>query len=101
MSEHVGRVPLAAAIETLRGELQEAMTAGVGKQLKLRVDAVELSLDVTVTDAGKVSGGIKWWLLETSGDASRQSVSTQKLTVKFTPIDLATNGGSVNLGARE
>ncbi len=101
MPEGGSGVPLAEAIKALRSELFDAMEAGVGKQLKLRVDTVEVTLEAAVTDAGKVHGGIKWWVVEGGGEGSRQSVSTQKVTLKLTPVDAATNNGPVNLTDEE
>lgn len=85
---------LADAIEALRAQLSEAMKAGEGKDVRFRVEDLELELQAVVTReaTGKTGakGGIKFWLV--SGEASAEvggkvgSSSVQRIKLRLKPV---------------
>ncbi len=81
-----GVVPLADAITALRNELWKACWDGQANRLKFKPAPIELTLQVAVTAQGKASGGIKWWLIDASGELSRQSVATQTVKLTLQPV---------------
>jgi hypothetical protein len=81
-----GAVPLASAIAALRDELARAWWDGQRQSLRFKPSPLELTLQVAVTSAGKASGGVRWWLIELGGEASRQSVVTQTVKVNLEPV---------------
>jgi hypothetical protein len=75
-------VGLADAIEALRTELSGAMLAGGGHGMQFALEPIELTVQAVVTTGG--NGKIGWKILEFGG--SRESVATQTLTLRLTPI---------------
>ena len=93
----VGAVPLAAAIAALRAELTAAWTDAQNEALRFRVAPVELTVQAAVTWSGKGTGGIKWWLLELGGEASREKAVTQTIKLTLDPVTLDANGNVVSV----
>jgi hypothetical protein len=81
-------IGLAAAIEALRAELLSAVGAGWNQPMRFRLDPVELTVQVAVTKEG--DGKVGWKILELGG--SYESMATQTLTLKLTPIWLQGDG---------
>lgn len=87
-----GRIPLSEAVASLRGELLRAAYDKRNKQLWFKPAPIELTLQVAVTDSGKGGGGIKWWLIEATGEYSHQSVATQTVKLTLEPVVFDTHG---------
>jgi hypothetical protein len=87
-----GAVPLSEAIKSLREELALAEIDGTQRHLRFKAGAVELTLQVAATSAGKASGGVKWWLIDAQGELSRQSVATQTVKITLEPVTLDAAG---------
>jgi hypothetical protein len=82
----MAEVPLADAITNLRQELQKAIAAGEGEQLRFDLDAVVLELDVALTTSGHAEAKAGLWTVLTVGasvDHSRGS--THRLTLTLSP----------------
>lgn len=78
-------VPLASAIEVLRGELVEAVRAGEDQEIQFALGPVELELEVVVEKKVDGQAGIKFWLVSIGGGASRSSGSTHTVRLTLTP----------------
>lgn len=106
-----GAVSIAVAIDALRDELVNSLWRASfphivdGKEINLRFKPapIELTLQVAVTNTGKINAGVKWWLITAGGELSRQSVTTQtiKLTLDPTITDNAGNNVEVAIDAAE
>jgi hypothetical protein len=81
-----GGVGLAEAIKALRAELTEAMLSAPGQGMRFRPGPVELTVEAALTKGVGGRTGIKWWLFEAGGEASRQSVVTQTLSLTLEPV---------------
>jgi Trypsin-co-occurring domain 2 len=84
-----GVVGLSEALVALREELMEAWWEGEGDDRRLRfqiAEPIELTMQAAVTVDAKGRAGVRWWLLDLGGEASRASVSTQTLRLKLAPI---------------
>jgi hypothetical protein len=89
LSEPRGVVGLSEALIALREELLTAWQEGEeeGRRIRFRVpEPIELTFQAAVTQEGKAAAGVKWWLVSLSGEASRNSVATQTLHMKLTPV---------------
>jgi Trypsin-co-occurring domain 2 len=75
-------VGLAAAVESLRAELMQAVEDGKNQPMQFSVEPIELTAQVAVTKGA--DGKIGWNLLGLGG--SWESASTQTLTLKLTPV---------------
>jgi hypothetical protein len=89
-------VGLAEAIEALRAELAQAMANAPGQGLRFKTGSVELTVEAAVTKNFGGNAGIKWWLIEAGGEASRESAVTQTLTISLQPVMLDSQGRVVD-----
>ena len=90
-------VGLAEAIEALRTELTQAMASAPLEGVRFRPGPVELTVEAALTKNFGGKAGIKWWLIEASGEASRGSVVTQTLKISLQPVLLNARGEAVDL----
>jgi Trypsin-co-occurring domain 2 len=84
-----GVVGLSEALIALRGELMAAWWEGEDADQRLRfkiAEPIELTIEAAVTNDVEGRAGVKWWLLEVGGGASRSAVSTQTLHLKLEPV---------------
>lgn len=82
----MAEIALAAVVRALRSELEEAMAAGEGERLRFEAQDLEVELQVGVTRCDEAKGGVRFWVLELGGGASRSSESVQKVTLKLRPV---------------
>ncbi|MFD9903764.1 trypco2 family protein [Streptomyces sp. NPDC059063] len=96
----MAEVPLAEAIARLRRELQDAIAAGQGEQLKFELDAVVLELEVALsTGAGAGAKAGFWSVLTAEATADHRRGSTHRLTLTLTPrLADAPDGRRVQVG---
>lgn len=85
-------VPIAAAIEALRTELQEAMDASADSSLKFEATSVEVELQASVTVSTNATGGVKWWLIEAGAGGSYERATTQTIRLTLTPTAVSKDG---------
>lgn len=95
-----GAIGLADAIEALRAELTQAMNAAPEIGVRFKPSSIELTVEVALTKKGEGSAGIKWWLIEMGGKASRESIKTQTLKLTLQPVRFRKNSstGEIELG---
>jgi hypothetical protein len=79
-------VGLPEAIESLRADLAQAWWDGQQQRLRFRVEPVELTVQVGLTHTIKGTGGVKWYVLTIGGEKTRETVTTQTLKLRLTPI---------------
>jgi len=72
---------------SLRAELAEAEQRGRGEGVRLRVDKVELDVEVTTTREAGAKGGVKFWVVDAGVDGRLKSGRTQRLKLSITPLD--------------
>jgi len=82
---------LSDVIAALRESLKTAMRAGQSDWLQFELEPIELELEAVVTK--DVNGKIGWQVLEVG--ASRESVQTQRLTLRLTPMWRTAQGALV------
>ena len=79
-------VGLPEAIESLRADLAAAWWDGKRRQVRFRVEPVELTVQVGVTRTGTGFAGVKWHVLTLGGQRSRDVAATQTLKLRLTPV---------------
>jgi hypothetical protein len=92
-----GAIPLSEAIASLRSELLRAAYDTRNKRLWFKAAPIELTLQVAITDAGKGTAGVQWWLLKAGGEYSHQSVATQTVKLTLEPLIFDQYGASKEL----
>ncbi len=94
MAEFEGRIGLAEFLTDLRAELSEAQSRSAQDSLKLGVEEISLTLDVTctLTKSAEASAEVKvkFWVLasaeaDAKGTLSSERTHAQKLTLTLKP----------------
>jgi Trypsin-co-occurring domain 2 len=80
-----GMIELTEVIGELRRELQEAINAGEGEQLRFELGPVELEATVAVEKGGGGGVKVRFWVLELGGDAKASEVSTHRVKLSLQP----------------
>ena len=83
-------IELAEVIGELRRELQEAMHAGEGEELRFELGPVELEATVAVEKGGGTGAKVRFWVIELGGDAKASQTSTQRIKLSMQPRLTAT-----------
>lgn len=89
-------IPLHEMLQTLRQELQASMVSAVGQELKFRIEAVDLELQVAVSKTSGGKGGIKFWVINAAGEHKRDHKQTHTIKLKLQPVK--DDGGQALLG---
>jgi len=79
-------IPLATAIRVLREQLQDAVRAGEGEELRFALGPVELELQVEAAHEGGGEAGIKFWLVSIGAKGGRSSSTTHTVRLSLTPV---------------
>jgi hypothetical protein len=97
----MAEVPLADAITNLRSELQKAIAAGDGEQLRFELDEVVLELNVSFATSGHADAKVGLWTVLTTGvSADHSRGSTHRLTLTLSPRLASAPGQKVSVGDR-
>lgn len=80
-------IPLAKAIQDLRSELLQAVAEGGGKELRFKLEPIELELNLGMTYNGGANANVKFWVLEIGAKVDAESTTTHKLKLKLNPVD--------------
>jgi hypothetical protein len=83
----MARIALAEMIEELRNELQTAVEAGEGKEIRFALGEVTLEAQVEVAKQVEGKTGVKFWLAEASAAGKASKAVTQKIVLKLRPVD--------------
>jgi hypothetical protein len=81
-----GWVGLPEAIESLRADLARAWWDGQRRRIRFRVEPVELTVQVGLTRSTQGNAGLRWYVLTLGGEKTRQTVATQTLKLRLTPV---------------
>ncbi len=85
-------VPLASAIEALRGELVAAVQAGKGQEVRFALGSVELEFQVEVSRETGGEAGVKFWVIALGGKGTRSSGTAHTVRLSLSPV-LASEAG--------
>lgn len=79
------KIPLADMLIELRRELEEARREGEGKDVRFRVESVEIELKVTVAKSAEAGAGFKFWVVNGDAKGRIAAESLQTLRLKLDP----------------
>jgi hypothetical protein len=85
--EDDGRIPLAASIKALRGELEEAIRVGRDEELQFGLGPVEMEFQLGATKTGGGTAGVQFWVLSLGAKGEIASSTTQRIKLTLTPLD--------------
>jgi hypothetical protein len=95
-ASEVSWVGLPEAIESLRADLAQAWWDGQRRRVRFRVEPVELTVQVGLTRTAKGTAGVKWYVLTISGEKTRETVTTQTLRLRLTPVFFDEEGNELS-----
>jgi Trypsin-co-occurring domain 2 len=87
----VSAIPLAKAIQDLRNELLQAVAEGKGKELRFKLDPIELELSLGMTYKAGANASVKFWVLDIGAKGDVERAATHKLKLKLSPVDKGGN----------
>jgi NTP-dependent ternary system trypsin peptidase co-occuring protein len=85
MAEPAGAVALSEALDALREGLERFWAESEGRDLRIRVDDVTLTLQVVARREKEGGGKVRWWVIEAGADVKTESETMQTLVLKLTP----------------
>lgn len=77
---------LAEALIALRNSLLRVQEDGNGRDIKFRIEYVDLTIQASVTKARKGSAGVKWHVLSLGGELSGEQQGVQTLNLRLSPV---------------
>ena len=86
MPEETGAVPLADFVGALRAELRAAQ-GDADPELPIEVGPVTVEFTVLTRKEGEGRAGLRFWVVEAGVGGRRATESTQKVTMRLTPLD--------------
>ncbi|MBF0346085.1 MAG: hypothetical protein HQL81_00315 [Magnetococcales bacterium] len=90
--EKEGLIELSSAIANLRDELLTAQHQGNNKEIRFKVEEIDLDLSVAATKTGGVEAGVKFWVIDAKAKGEVKSESIMKVRLKLKPMN--SDGGS-------
>ncbi|MEU1486444.1 trypco2 family protein [Streptomyces sp. NPDC005752] len=79
-----GGLQLNEMVAALRWELQEAQRRAAGENLRFGVSGIEVEATVQVTTEGGGRGGVRFWVIEATGDFKHGRSSAQRIKLALT-----------------
>jgi len=108
MSEetHQDRFPLSDVVEQLRKDLAEAVIKSEGKDIRFKVNEIEVELKTVIEEARSGNGGFNFSVLKFGGGFNDKNAETQTIKLKLEPLqkDKETgedNNVEISAGGRE
>jgi hypothetical protein len=80
-------IPLCKVVQDLRAELLAAVAEGAGKDLRFKLQPIELELEIAMTWSGEAKAGVKFWIVDVGAKGSAERKTTQKLKLVLDPVD--------------
>ena len=69
-------IELADLLASLRSEIDRARLEAAGKDVRFRINSIDLELQVSVEKTKEGKGGVKFWVLTANGGGSAKSAQT-------------------------
>lgn len=79
-------IGLREAVGALRAELSESIAASAEERLRFEVGEMELEFQITIERVKEGSGGIRFWVVDLGGKASKASTTTHTVTIPLKPV---------------
>ena len=76
-------IELATLLSSLRSEIDRARLDSVGKDVRFRVDSIDLELQVAVEKSAEADAGVRFWVVSVGGKGSAKSTETHVIKMKL------------------
>jgi len=90
------KIPLSELIAELRTELAKAQKEGSGKELRFKVEEIEIELKVGISKDLDAKGKVNFWVYEAELGGSASQEHLQRILLKIKPTDLAGHSTEVS-----
>ncbi|GES34166.1 trypco2 family protein [Streptomyces angustmyceticus] len=78
-------IELASVIRDLREELEQAVAAAEGAELRFELGTIELEVSVALERSAHAGAKVRFWVVESGADATVGATRTQRLTLALQP----------------
>lgn len=79
-------IELAALLASLRSEIDRARLDSAGKDVKFRVDCIDLELQVAVEKSAEADAGVRFWVVSMGGKGTAKSTETHVVKLKLAAV---------------
>ncbi|SFT21691.1 trypco2 family protein [Streptomyces sp. ok210] len=69
-------IALAHLLASLRSEIDRARIESADKDVRFRINSIDLELQVSVEESVEAKGGIRFWVVSMNGSAAAKSAQT-------------------------
>lgn len=90
------RFPLSEVVEQLRNELAQAVTKSEGKDIRFKVNEIEVELKTVIEESATMEGSFNFSVLKFGGGLSDKNAETQTIKLKLEPINTTAEPGEDN-----
>lgn len=86
----MSQVTLSEALSALRSQLTQALSEGEGEIVGLKVNNIELELELGLTKGVEGEAGVKWWVIQLGTQAKSESQQSHRVKLMLGAIDKKT-----------
>lgn len=79
-------IELAALLASLRSEIDRARLDSAGKDVRFRVDSIDLELQVTVEKSAEADAGVRFWVMSLGGKGGVKSADTHVIKLSLAAV---------------
>jgi len=79
-------IPLAEAVRALRSEIEQAVKAAEGSDVRFRLGPIELEFGLEIGRKKEGEAGIGFWVVKLGGRGERTSATTHTVKLVLTPV---------------
>lgn len=76
-------IELATLLSSLRSEIDRARLDSVGKDVRFRVDSIDLELQVAVEKSAEADAGVRFWVVSMGAKGAAKSTETHVIKMKL------------------
>lgn len=76
-------IELAELLASLRTEIDRARLDAAGKDVRFRINTIDLELQVAVEKSADAKAGVKFWVVELGGGAAAKSTQTHTIRLSL------------------
>lgn len=77
-------IELADLLGSLRSEISRARLEADGRDVRFRIDSIELELQVAVEKSAEAGGGVRFWVVSLGGKGGAKSAETHVVRLALT-----------------
>ncbi|MEU3509028.1 trypco2 family protein [Streptomyces longwoodensis] len=76
-------IELATLLAALRSEISRARLDAAGEEVRFRINAIDLELQVAVEKSAEANAGVRFWVVSLGGKGSVKSAETHTIKISL------------------